>query len=98
MTLPIVFLPEARAEYDEAAQWYEQRRPGLGKDFIAKVRSILDLVAQTPRMHAPIFQDVRRAPIARFPYGVFYQVEPSRILVVAVFHAKRDPSVWQRRV
>jgi hypothetical protein len=29
MTLPIVLRPEARAEFDEAFDWYEQQRVGL---------------------------------------------------------------------
>ena len=65
MTLPIVFLPEARAEYDEAADWYEQRRPGLGNDFIAKVRSILDLVAKTPRMLPGVLPSDGPAAVSR---------------------------------
>ena len=30
MSLPIVFRRAARAEFDDAADWYEQRRAGLG--------------------------------------------------------------------
>jgi len=30
MSLPIVLRPEARVEFDDAFNWYEQRRLGLG--------------------------------------------------------------------
>ena len=30
MRLPVVRRPEARAEFDNAFDWYEQQRPGLG--------------------------------------------------------------------
>jgi len=33
----------------------------------------------------------------RFPYGIFYVVEPQRIVVLAVLHTARDPQVWQAR-
>lgn len=44
MTCPIVFRRPARAEFDEAALWYEARRPELGARFVAEVaRSIVTI-------------------------------------------------------
>jgi len=37
MSLPVVFRRLARAEFDDAADWYEQRRAGLGAAFTAAV-------------------------------------------------------------
>ncbi len=98
MTLPVVFLDEARAEFNAAADWYDAQRPGLGTRFISSVQDVLDGIAAMPRMHQAIYQDVRRAVVKKFPYTVLYVVEPDQILVVAVFHSKRDPSIWQGRV
>jgi hypothetical protein len=28
---------------------------------------------------------------------VFYRMEPERIVMLAVFHARRDPIVWKKR-
>jgi plasmid stabilization system protein ParE len=33
----------------------------------------------------------------RFPFGVFYQVEEDRVVVIAVLHGSRHPRAWQRR-
>jgi len=41
--------------------------------------------------------DVRCVRVRRFPYSVFFRAESRRIVVLAVFHARRDPSVWQQR-
>lgn len=98
MTLPIIFLDDARAEFDEAADWYEQQKPGLGVDFIGRVEEVLDGISKMPRMHQVIFQDVRRAVVKKFPYTVLYRVEPDHVLIVAVFHGKRDPAIWKARV
>jgi plasmid stabilization system protein ParE len=46
MTLPIVFRRVARNEFDEAADWYEQRRPGRGAKFIAAVEAVLSRIAE----------------------------------------------------
>ena len=35
--------------------------------------------------------------LRRFPYGVFYLSENEKIVVIACFHASRDPKQWQDR-
>lgn len=36
MSLPVVFRPEARREFDQASDWYEHEA-GIGLEFIAAV-------------------------------------------------------------
>jgi plasmid stabilization system protein ParE len=98
MNLPVVLRSEARAEFDEAFDWYEQQRPGLGVDFVMRVQEVLDRISAMPELYEQVFQDVRRGVVRRFPYSVFYKVETDQILVLAIFHSKRDPSIWQARV
>ena len=97
MNLPLVLRAEARADFDEAFDWYEAQRPGLGIDFAARVQDVFDRISANPLLHAAVFQDVRKAVVQRFPYCVFYRVEASQVLVLAVFHTRRDPSNWQGR-
>jgi plasmid stabilization system protein ParE len=98
VTLPVILHAEAREEFDEAFDWYERKRPGLGVDFMTCVQETLKYVSKTPRRYPEVLQDVRRAPVRRFPYSVLYRVESSRVMIFAVFHGKRDPKVWQERV
>jgi toxin ParE1/3/4 len=97
MTLPIAFRRAARVEFDDASVWYEQRRTGQGALFTAAVRQVLDRIADQPKLYAEVFQDVREAPVARYPYYVYYREEPVQVLVLAVFHTSRDPAIWQGR-
>jgi plasmid stabilization system protein ParE len=98
MSLPIQFLPEAKAEFDAAADWYESKRAGLGLDFIRRVREVFVRIAGNPRLHAKVYREVRRAIVSKFPYVVLYQEEPNQVLVISIFHASRDPSIWKSRV
>jgi toxin ParE1/3/4 len=98
MSLPIRFLPEARDEYDAAADFYEQQQAGLGVDFIARVREVLQRIAANPKLHAAVYQDVRKAVVRRFPYIVLYREDAGEVIVISVFHTSRDPSVWQSRI
>ena len=97
MSLPVVLRPEARAEFDEAVDWYEQQRAGLGADFVAQVQAVLDRISTAPDLYAQVFREVRRAVVRRFPYAILYKVEPQHVVVLAVFHGRRDPKLWQAR-
>ncbi|MDQ7782762.1 MAG: type II toxin-antitoxin system RelE/ParE family toxin [Desulfomonilaceae bacterium] len=97
MSVKVFLRRDAQAEFDEAFDWYERRKPGLGVDFVAHVQAVFDEIKTRPEMYATVFQDIRRATVRRFPYSVFYTVEPQRVVVLAVFHTKRDPTTWRDR-
>lgn len=97
MTLRLILRPAARAEFDEAFDWYEAQQPGLGVTFAARIHEVFDRVTATPGWYPVIFGDVRRAVVSRSPYVIFYRVQPQRIVVLAVFHGSRDPRIWQSR-
>ena len=98
MSLPIVFRRAAESELDEAVEWYEQRQTGRGIKFSAAVQHVLDQIALNPDLCPIVYQEVREALVAKYPYCVYYQQEPQRLLVVSIFHSSRDPSVWKKRV
>lgn len=94
---PVVFGRAAQREFLEARAWYDERRVGLGAEFQESVEAALQRIMQEPFAQPPIYREVRRVFIRRFPYGVFYVVEADRLVVLAVFHARRDPRAWQGR-
>jgi plasmid stabilization system protein ParE len=97
MTLPVVLTPEAQADFDEAADWYEQQAQ-RGTAFTKAVREVFDRIAAMPRLHQVVYKDVRRAVLRRFPYTVFYRVDADRITVVSVFNNRRNPAIWKDRL
>lgn len=97
MTLPVVIRPEAEADLAEAFAWYEERRPGLGDRFLLSVDAALSGIQRYPESSPAVHRPIRRLLLRRFPYGVFYTVEESAIVVLAVFHCGRDPRRWRER-
>jgi plasmid stabilization system protein ParE len=97
MKLSVVIRPEAEADLAEAYQWYEEKRPGLGERWLLSVEAALSAIQRFPESFPVVHQHVRRALLRRFPYGVFYVVEGSAVVVLAVFHCRRDPRRWQER-
>jgi plasmid stabilization system protein ParE len=66
-------------------------------DFLAAVDRALANIAEHPSTYPVVHQDVRRALLRRFPYSVFFVVEPERAVVLAVHHQRRDPAARPRR-
>jgi len=48
-------------------------------------------------MYPVVHRDTRRALMRRFRFGIYFRVEQSRIMVVAVIHGSRQPYRWQGR-
>ena len=97
MSLPVVLRRAARAEYDKAGDWYERKRAGLGAAFTAAVQKVFDQISARPQLYRVVLRDVRMAVVQGLPYCVFYRERRSAIVVLAVFHTSRDPSIWQSR-
>ena len=97
MSLPVVLRAEAEAEFDQAFDFYESQRPGLGVAFVTRVQVVLDRIAENPRLYPVIFADILKAIVTRYPYCVFYRADIARVEVVAIFHTSRDPSIWRGR-
>ena len=96
MNLPVIFRPQARREFDDAADWYEQRRTGLGARFVAAVQQVLDEVSANPQRYPEVFGDVRERIVQGFPYCVYYREENGQIIVLAVVHTRGIPLFGNR--
>jgi toxin ParE1/3/4 len=97
MSLRVVFRRAAARELEDAALWYDAQRAGLGTDFRDAAEHAIALAAEGPLRFPRLHKEVRCVRIRRFPYSVFFLPEVSRIVVISVFHARRDPQVWQSR-
>jgi len=53
----------------------------------------LAAIEREPRLYPLVRGDVRRAVIRRFPYAVYFLLEPDAIVAVACLHHRRDPAV-----
>jgi plasmid stabilization system protein ParE len=95
---PLVIKPEAADDIREAFDYYEDKRPGLGTEFVDALDYTLDMISRFPLAYAQIRQDARRALLIRFPYVVIYTVEDDGIFVHACVHGKRHPRHWERRL
>lgn len=95
MTLEVRLRPDAEQDLSDAATWYEEQQAGLGHQFLDEVLIALSSVAEAPLMYPLIHRNARRVLIHRFPFGVYYRIENSIAVVIAVMHGSRDPRRWK---
>src|SRR5688572_22709836 len=98
MGFPLIVDPEAEIEIAFARDWYEERRTGLGREFLQSVSDSIARIQENPLGHAQTYKNVRQTLIKRFPYVVCYTFDGNSIFVLAVLHGHRDPNDWKRRL
>ena len=90
--------PAAAADIEEAYLWYEERRAGLGEEFLTAVDSLLGEILAHPTTYPVLYRQSRRALLHRFPYAVFFRSYNETIVVVACMHGRRNPRRWKARM
>ena len=92
--------PEADAELEEAAVYYEQCAPDLGHRFLDDYLSTLRRILSDPFRWRRIHGENRKLNFRRFPYGIVFSNDDDRkvVFVKAVMHLHRLPLYWQHRV
>ena len=91
-------LPEARADLYEALDWYLEKTLPLAQSFFDDYAKAVARITANPFQFPKANGEVRKARLAgTFPYTIYFVVRGDVALVVAVFHDKRNPAVWQGR-
>lgn len=98
MTRTFVIRPEAEAEVIEAATWYEQQSRTLAARFSREFRSTLAKIVDNPLQYQIVEDEMRRAPVAGFQYGILYVASDVEIVILSCFHGRRDPANWRERL
>jgi toxin ParE1/3/4 len=91
------FHPDALAELQEQAAYYEERSPGLGLRFVAQVEAALQLAVAMPGVGSPYRHNTRRVFPKDFPHSVIYLVTGGHLVVLAVAPFRRKPGYWRSR-
>jgi plasmid stabilization system protein ParE len=95
--ISVDFDPDARAEFLEAVNYYEDCQAGLGRRFRIAVEAAVQSVAETPFRYRVLHAPFRRYLLTNFPYSIIYCIEPENILIIAIAHTKRKPGYWIKR-
>ena len=89
--------PDVATDLATAADWYDQREPGLGDEFMTEYRNALAATIDKPLERPVVRSDLRRRRLSRFPYLHWCRVNNTNLVVAGVLHARRDRSVFDER-
>lgn len=90
MGFELVLLPEVATDLRDISAWYETHHTGLGDDFADAFVATLPLLRRNPLAFAPCYRDFRHVMMKRFPYGIYFRVVDSRVIVFRIFHGARN--------
>ena len=97
MTRQLVVSREARSDISEAIAWLGDVSPSLPSRFKLELENVYASILEHTQMYPVVHKTFRRALLRRFPYSVFYVVEPAVVLIAGVVHHSRDDTTWKRR-
>jgi plasmid stabilization system protein ParE len=89
--------PLVERDIEDAFDWYESERVGLGLEFLDELRAVYERIEESPLKYEILKFEIRRALTRRFPYAIYFIAEDERVIILAVLHAARDPVRWQQR-
>lgn len=79
--------------------FYEDRCPGLGMEFLVCLDSEIKKLKQTFRIHPKVNRKYHRAVVQRrFPYAIYYTFDEDCIYIRMIFDCRQDPENVARRL
>lgn len=96
--MKIIVSKRAQKEIIAAKKWYEETAEGLGFEFIGCLEARLGQIGRIPRGFQKVpetkLPNIHQVKTRRFPYYVIYQVREKEVLILSVFHVKRERDSW----
>jgi plasmid stabilization system protein ParE len=94
----LILLLQADLDIQAAFERYEGYQLGRGEVFMRQLDAALALLRHHPEM-APVYAgSYRRMLIRDFPYGIFYQPQPTRLIIAAIMDLRQDPQTVRRKL
>lgn len=90
--------PAARAEFDDASDWYKNEGTIIRDEFVAAVGRTVESITDRPLSFPVVFgASVRRATVKEFPYSIFFIHRKNIVIVLSIFQNKRNPMIWKNK-
>jgi plasmid stabilization system protein ParE len=83
----------ALAELDQILSYIAERSPSGARNVEARFRHVFELIGRYPEAAERVEQrpDVRRMPLGRYPYAVYYEIGREEVTVLRIMHGARRP-------
>lgn len=89
------FIDACLAEIEEAIQWYANQSPELPERILSELQDAVEKLTPFPAAFHMVADPYRRVLLSKFPYALFFRVDPAEIVIVGFFHQHSDPAKWR---
>lgn len=86
------YTDRAKEDLELAFLWYEQQRVGLGHEFLNCVEAGIEGIISNPTLYRCHYGRFRGCVIRRFPFVIFYSIEPDELVIHSIFNSRQDPA------
>lgn len=91
MTYILEITAQANLEIIEAYLYYEEKRLGLGEEFLEHLNVYFDRIITNPKHFPQKRKPYREAFIKRFPYLIIYEITNRKVIVYSIFNTWQNP-------
>jgi len=91
------FRPELEDDIAQAVDWYNDKRSGLGDEFLTEFQAAIGRIYDNPLLFAIAENGLRPCRLRRFSYIIHIDVSGNDVLIVAVMGGGRDDTVFAYR-
>jgi toxin ParE1/3/4 len=95
MIFKVVIEPRALEDIQDAIDYYESKKVGLGEQFYKVVDEHLDTISRNPFFEI-LYKDYRALPVKKFPFIIFYFIDEKlkTVYVLSIFNTSLNPSKY----
>lgn len=86
---------EAVLDIQNAFDYYEENKIGLGERFLDTLQIYIKRIQKYPLQYQIKRKPYREAFIKKFPYLIIYELFEDKVIVYAVFNTFLDPKIKQ---
>ena len=97
MVPKIIILPLAQLDIKESIDYYKEKSHHLSNNFIDSINNSFSAIKNNPKTYPIVKIEIRKYKIKDFPFCIYYIDRNDKIYILAVFHDKRNPSIWEER-
>ncbi|MCB0561491.1 MAG: type II toxin-antitoxin system RelE/ParE family toxin [Lewinellaceae bacterium] len=93
-TRHILITPAAQAGLTQARDYLNERRDGLGDEFINDFLDVVNPLLSFPDLYPPVRGKIRRGIVNRFRYIFTYIVQDDAIVIARVIHGRTNTEYY----
>ena len=94
---PIRLHPDAETDLADALRHYEAIDTHLRAKFIDKLDEAFSKITASPNLYPCESETAQRIHMQRFPYLIIYEQHQEVVMILAIFHTRRNPDQLHER-